>query len=295
MRRISSLCFMFIFIGSLAFADVATKNPIVQDEGTTVAGGGRILNFTGAGVAATYSGGKYVITIGSGGGGAPTDADYLVGTANGELSAEIVVGTTPGGSLGGTWASPTIDDLFLLNTGDIGTGDYDFGGATLEIPNGADPDLTIEGQISWDTDDDWLRAIDANAGNQVIVGQKAKVIAFTVCNPDLLTDADFVPIWTNQTGATFNITAIYSFSDVDDADYTLKYTTNATYDFTNLTTIEAITISTNGTGVYYNEKAVGDIDDTTVETGKTIGFDASADDVDYIHGVIVGYLDANVN
>lgn len=44
------------------------------------------------------------------GGGAPTDADYLVGTANGSLSAEIVVGTTPGGELGGTWASPTIDD-----------------------------------------------------------------------------------------------------------------------------------------------------------------------------------------
>lgn len=44
-----------------------------------------------------------------GGGGAPTTADYLVGTANGSLSAEIVVGTTPGGELGGTWASPTVD------------------------------------------------------------------------------------------------------------------------------------------------------------------------------------------
>lgn len=44
-----------------------------------------------------------------GGGGAPTDADYLVGTANGSLSAEIVVGTSPGGELGGTWASPTVD------------------------------------------------------------------------------------------------------------------------------------------------------------------------------------------
>jgi len=40
---------------------------------------------------------------------APASADYLVGTAQGGLSAEIVVGTTPGGELGGTWASPTID------------------------------------------------------------------------------------------------------------------------------------------------------------------------------------------
>ncbi len=44
-----------------------------------------------------------------GGGGAPTGADYLVGTAQGGLSAEIVVGTSPGGELGGTWASPTVD------------------------------------------------------------------------------------------------------------------------------------------------------------------------------------------
>ena len=43
-------------------------------------------------------------------GGAPADADFLVGTANGGLSAEIVVGTSPGGELGGTWASPTVDD-----------------------------------------------------------------------------------------------------------------------------------------------------------------------------------------
>lgn len=46
---------------------------------------------------------------GGGGGGAPTTADYLVGTSNGSLSAEIVVGTSPGGELGGTWASPTVD------------------------------------------------------------------------------------------------------------------------------------------------------------------------------------------
>lgn len=49
------------------------------------------------------------LTNPAGASGAPTDADYLVGTANGSLSAEIAVGTTPGGELGGTWASPTVD------------------------------------------------------------------------------------------------------------------------------------------------------------------------------------------
>lgn len=41
--------------------------------------------------------------------GAPVGADYLVGTAQAGLSSEIVVGTTPGGELGGTWGSPTVD------------------------------------------------------------------------------------------------------------------------------------------------------------------------------------------
>lgn len=42
-------------------------------------------------------------------GGAPDDATYLVTTAHGDLSAEVVVGATPGGELGGTWDSPTVD------------------------------------------------------------------------------------------------------------------------------------------------------------------------------------------
>jgi hypothetical protein len=47
----------------------------------------------------------------AGGGGAPTDGTYLVTTAHGSLSAEVVVGTTPGGELGGTWAAPTVDTV----------------------------------------------------------------------------------------------------------------------------------------------------------------------------------------
>lgn len=62
-----------------------------------------------------------------GGGGAPDTADYLVGTANGSLSAEIVVGTSPGGELGGTWASPTLDDSVTTTGWVMGT----FSGTTL--------------------------------------------------------------------------------------------------------------------------------------------------------------------
>ena len=40
---------------------------------------------------------------------APNNATYLTTTANSTLTAEVVVGSTPGGELGGTWSSPTVD------------------------------------------------------------------------------------------------------------------------------------------------------------------------------------------
>ena len=54
-------------------------------------------------------------------GDAPSTADYLVGTANGTLTNEIVVGTTPGGELGNTWASPTIDDSLAVTSWNLTT------------------------------------------------------------------------------------------------------------------------------------------------------------------------------
>lgn len=83
---------------------------------STVAGEADLSATRGAGAVGQIgvSGGVAVVYLwgvpdSSSAGGAPTTADYLVGTANGSLSAEIVVGTTPGGELGNTWASPTID------------------------------------------------------------------------------------------------------------------------------------------------------------------------------------------
>jgi hypothetical protein len=58
----------------------------------------------------------------TGGAGAPKGADYLVGSIQGDLSAEIVVGTTPGGQLGGTWPSPKVD---TVHGGDTGTSHHD--------------------------------------------------------------------------------------------------------------------------------------------------------------------------
>ena len=63
-----------------------------------------------------YIGNGATVTAITGGSGAPTTVDYLVGTADGTLSAEIVVGTAPGGELGGTWGTPTIDDSISIDS-----------------------------------------------------------------------------------------------------------------------------------------------------------------------------------
>lgn len=92
---------------------------------------------------------------------APPDADYLVGTADPDLSNEIVVGASPGGELGGTWASPTVDATHsgsahhtrshALDSGDDHTGtlpadDIGYGIAVAAISSGS---ITLEDGVSF--------------------------------------------------------------------------------------------------------------------------------------------------
>mgnify|MGYP001611259985 CR=1 FL=1 len=64
---------------------------------------------TGTPDATTFLRGDKTWAVPAGGSGAPTDATYLTKTAHADLSAEEVVGATPGGELGGTWGTPTVD------------------------------------------------------------------------------------------------------------------------------------------------------------------------------------------
>jgi hypothetical protein len=94
---------------------------IVQDEGTSLAGYATTLNFVGAGVTATATGGTATITISaatsSAGGGAPTDAKYIVASADSTLSAEIARPELDDFSLTGAtnidFTSPTSDNAAL--------------------------------------------------------------------------------------------------------------------------------------------------------------------------------------
>ena len=91
------------------------------------------------------------------------DVDFVVAdlTVAGDSGS---TGMTPGDTLtiaGGTNATTAmsgdtltinVDDAFLANDGDTGTGVYDFGGATsLEIPNSATPTVNADGEVAVDT------------------------------------------------------------------------------------------------------------------------------------------------
>ena len=98
---------------------------IIQEQGTSLTQRSK-LNFVGATVTATDDLGNdaSVVTISSDLSDYTNDAGFLT----------------------------AIPDDYLLNTGDTGTGAYDFGGATtFEIPNSAAPTLNATGQIAVDT------------------------------------------------------------------------------------------------------------------------------------------------
>ena len=110
-------------IRTFAFASLPTCNAAAigdtfyvnnaTDNATCDGGGSATAQCACDGVSA------YVAMSGGAGGGAPTTVDYLVGTTDAGLSAEIVVGTTPGGDLGGTWAAPTVTKVIAASGPDI--------------------------------------------------------------------------------------------------------------------------------------------------------------------------------
>jgi hypothetical protein len=100
----------------------------------------------------------------------------------GTLTIDFDGGASPGGSLGGTWASPTIDDLFLLNNGDIGTGVFDFGGATsFEMVNGAASAVDAIGEFALDTTDNQL-IIATSTAHEAVVRTNEKIFGFSLAS-----------------------------------------------------------------------------------------------------------------
>ena len=160
-----------------------------------------------------------------------------------------------------------------------------------QAPVGTDPDVATLGDTGRDTNDHALRGWDGT--HQYVYGQRAKSFTATVPKPHDQAEIDNLILWVNRTGFTLVIESIYSYSDQDNVNFTLKEMTNL-HDFTAATTIESILISSDGVGVYYNELTSG-IDHATIETGHAIAFDNDAtDDPDSVTIVFTGYLDGDV-
>jgi hypothetical protein len=97
-----------------------------------------------------------------------------------------------------------VDDAFLLNTGDIGTGVYDFGGATsIEIVNGATPVVDATGEVAIDTTSDYFYYYGAST-KRVLSPRYEK--CFSLETPSSTAD-DNVPIWSPNKAIT--ITDMY--------------------------------------------------------------------------------------
>lgn len=102
----------------------------------------------------------------------------------------------------------SVDDAFLLNNGDTGTGTYDFGGADdVEIPNGTGPTVDTAGQIAIDTTGDQL--IYFGGAERVVTFQFTK--SFALEDP---ADADSILLWE----VPFDITIVSWSCIVDPGD-----------------------------------------------------------------------------
>lgn len=208
--------------------------------------------------------------------GAPTNADYLVGTANTTLTAEIAVGTTPGGQLGNTWASPTIDDLFIKNdASDTMNGTLTCNGVTMD----ANEEISLGGKkLDHDgtdfTFDDTLRASNIRG---------SKTLQFTIPEPDQMDASDLLAVWSNESAGTFTISSIKAWSDDPLGSITL-HARDA--DGANNSQICDFSAETAGTGVYYG--TLSSASDSTVTTTQVIYYDYTQNTPDYIKFTIIG-------
>lgn len=186
--------------------------------------------------------------------------------------------------------APTINGATL-------TGAIDGGGATIEIPNGTDPDTTVTGQVSMDTDganitsDVSIRGFDGT--NQFLVARKLKTIQGTVIKPQDAADAvrDKLVVWSNESGMTFTITEIKAWSGTDDTSINVE---EYDADGQNNATIDTLEIATNGTGVFTADETT--ITGATIEAGHLIAIDFDdTDDPDYVKVSISGWYNSNVD
>jgi hypothetical protein len=156
----------------------------------------------------------------------------------------------------------------------------------------------LSAQISFDTDganetgDETGRGYDG--ANQFMTWRKLKCFQWTVIAPNDLADAvrDACPVWSNETGMTFTVTKVESWSGTDDSEYNLE---EEDADGANNSTITAVDVDTNGTGLFY-DTVTSMTGTATVEANHIILVDF--DDTDtptWVKGTVCGWFNADVD
>ena len=103
--------------------------------------------------------------------------------------------------------------------------------------------------------------------------------SITVYDPENYSAITFTPWWPNLTDYTFVIEGVGGESDVDNFTFTLK---ERDANGANVTTIEAVTLATDGTAMYYGSVTGSSLDHTEIESTHRVGVDWSADDAGYV-------------
>lgn len=179
-----------------------------------------------------------------------------------------------------TWSDHAADNSqahtdYMLNTGDIATGVYDFGGATsLEIPNANDPATTVEGQGAWDANNDMLEFYDGAAS--VIVAGKARTAQIPIDDPDNLSQDTVMFLNIRAENFPFGITITdIGIVTAPSSSYSVTFYETTEPDWSGTeSTIEAVATSTSK-----EAEDNGTIDDGAIAAGSFVMIVLPATDI----------------
>jgi len=241
-----------------------------------------------------------------------TAGDALTATIGaGTLEFDFDGGASPGGDLGGTWGTPSVDDDshnhvitnidaftkanletqtsdvadFAEADGDVFTGTHDFGGADdLEIPNGNNPTTDTEGQIAHDTDDAALEIYSTRFSASVLTApEEITLPAVILYEPDEVAGIDdemplhHFPAETYPHGVTVRSIHIASSATCTDPLNFEEWSNNGTA-WSNDSTVEAITLS----GTYTEDDGTLADNAIAADAYLFVDLDDTMDDIAYL-------------
>jgi len=238
---------------SIVYQDIFSTNDIIHRADST-----GIVNYTAATGSGSAVDGMYSFGI---------DENNSGATANQVI---FTVGKGDQSPSSGNWV-----DVFAVDEdGDILTIDNSAG--NIYVADGTDfSSVALSGDVT----------VDGTGAVTVATTVGDKNLTFTITNPDDLDELNTLHLWTNKSGTDFTIKSIHSRCPTDDYDYVLDETDGV--DWSSLTEIDAITVSDNGTNIFYDDTTAG-IAHTVINNNNSIVFDPSTDEVNWVSIEIIG-------